>query len=38
MIEYRCTDCDKSEILAGIVPMKACPQCGFLMEAVEYEG
>jgi len=38
MIEYRCTDCNKSEMLVGIVPMKRCPQCGYLMESVEPEG
>lgn len=38
MIEYRCTDCDKSEFHTKIIPMKKCPGCQYLMEAVEYEG
>lgn len=37
MIEYRCCDCDESEVLLEIVPKKACPECGYWMEAIEWE-
>ena len=35
MVEYVCEECDVSEILYEIVPKKACPRCGKLMEAIE---
>lgn len=38
MIEYRCADCNVSEFDLVVVCCKKCPECSYLMEAIETEG
>lgn len=37
MIEYRCNDCDVSEFEFIVICCKECPNCSYLMEAIEGE-
>lgn len=37
LIDYKCPECNISELSAEIIPKKLCDQCNKLMEAVEIE-
>lgn len=37
LIDYKCPECNVSELLSEIIPKKTCDICGMLMEADEIE-